>query len=227
MHPVASILIPSRNRPEILKETVRTFFSRADDPSRVEVLVRLHESDTSSLSLVRRYPVRTVAGNDPGSYRDVYKYVNCLAALAEGDWLWCASDRNRVITKGWDTALTRRDAEQCCMLYPGIVGFPAWRVPIVSRALYQVLGHVGLTPHCDCYIDALAGLIGARKPVAIETVQVDCGYAAERNILATWEEYRSEAASRLFAIDKLKLEAACGISLGAWVPRNAPENPWA
>lgn len=227
MHPVASILIPSRNRPEVLKETVRTFFSQADDPSRVEVLVRLHSSDTASLDLVRRYPVRTVVGNDPGSYRDLYKYANCLAALADGDWLWCASDRNRVVTKGWDTLLAQRDAARCQMLYPSIVGSPGWRVPIVSRALYTALGHVGLSPHCDCYVDSLAGLLGALNPVPIETVQVDCGYTAERDVWATWAEYRSEATSKLFAIDKAKLEAVCGISLGAWLPCHAPENPWA
>lgn len=228
MPPVISMLVPSRNRSHLIDETLHSFLDMADDPSRIEIMVRLHASDADSLrwAVETKLPVRVVIGDDADGYRSISNFVNCLAAMARGSWFGLWSDENRIQTKGWDTLVSAHDARECHILYARVLNNSGQIIPFISRRLYEVLGHAGQTAHCDCYLNSLGQLADVVDYLPIETKMGPNARVAERDIWATWREYRGEECARLFDIDKIKLGAYLGRALGSWSTRDAAENPW-
>lgn len=227
MKPICSILLPTRNRPQQLQETIASFLDLAKWPERVEILVRIHEndSDTRYWALGNKR-ARVITGDDEDGYGSVYKFNNCLAAMSNGEWIWCGTDDAVMLTPHWDLILASHlpfPAEGCLLLTPTIVNIPERRIPVLSRGLYRVLGHVGLSPHCDCYLDALANFAGIRRTVEIRLKDHQSPDVAVRNVKQTWDQYRSEESAFCFTLDKLKIKAVIGKDLGQWTPKLAPE----
>ena len=120
--------------------------------------------------------------------------------------------------------LAEHDSNECHYFYANMRQNPNWRVPILSRGLYHAIGHCGLTPRCDGYIDKLSGMAGISKRIAIETdmVQLSCGVApndGDENDRVTKSDYNV----RRFDIDKIKLGAVLGRKLA---PGNFPSGDW-
>ncbi len=230
MTPTCSVLIPSRLRPELLQKTIDSFLGNAANPDNVEILVRLHDNDEKSLewAKTRDKRVRVVIGDTEDGYGSLYKFINSLAAMSNGKWLWVSSDDMHVLTKGWENVLMNSlssPEKTCVLLTPRIRSFPDWRVPILSRALYEVIGGIAKSPHEDCYIDSLANMAGIRfvTPIELEIKQQE--YCVPRDVKKTWGIYRSAEVAHKFNVDKIKLGAVLGKTLGSWSTSNAPEIP--
>lgn len=224
---VYSFLIPSRNRPETLDETIRSILARTKNPNRVEFLIRLHVSDAASVAWAccTELPIRLVMGDDGDGYGSIGDFVNCLAAVARGQWLLPWSDRNRMVTEDWDQRLEVHDASSPLVLYATADNSPRQRIPMLSRQLYAILGHAGRTGHSDCYLDMLADLAGILRPSGIVVSGAQVRWATSRDIAATWRAYRSEETARLFDLDKVKLGACLGRTMHPRSTRDLPENP--
>jgi len=202
-------------------------------PERVEILVRVHDNDDETLqwASTRDKKIRVVIGDTEDGYGSLHKFINCLAAVSNGDWLWCGSDDVKMITQNWDSILQSElpaPKETCRIVTAQVVNMPNTRTTIISRAFYNALGHCGLTPHCDCYIDALAHFAGIRVPIGIQIQDMHTDsvpYVVPRDVEKTWAEYRSQKSAHCFNMDKLKLGAILKKDLGNWTTSHAPENP--
>jgi hypothetical protein len=214
-----------------VEETVASFLDRAQAPERVEVVVRVHEDDPETMewALQRRDKkrIRLLVGDTELGYGSVDHFVNGLAAVCNGDWLWPGADDHKMQTSGWDECLRtalRAPRQELLLAVARVNNWPNGKVPILSRGLYTVLGCIGRTQFADTYVDSLTHFAGLQRRIPVE-VRDDGLAGGDRNALAGWAIYKGPENCWAFEQDKRKLGAVLGRSLGGWTPAEAPATP--
>ena len=105
-----SVLIPSRNRPQGLKELCESLFTNASDPNQIEVIVYLDLDDSCIkeyteyfLELNTRYinPVKSIIGPK----LVLSDYPNKLLQTASSDIFMVVADDIRCKAKNWDAEI--------------------------------------------------------------------------------------------------------------------------
>jgi len=233
MNPLCSLLIPTRGRPESLQGAIDSFLGKASEPHRVEVVVRVHEDDvpTSWWTGSRDKRIRVVMGDSAEGYGSMDKFLNCIAAVAEGDWLFGVADDFRMLTQDWDRIIEARlkhPRQELRVLTAKVVGWPNSRIAIMSRGLYHAVGHMGRTEYADSYMDSLTHFAGLQEavPILMEHFQGGLPPPVPRDRAKTWAVYRSHETAHDFRVDKTKLGAVIGRPITEkWTPLNAPEAP--
>ena len=173
-HNLVSVIIPSRNRFETLVESIVSVYETADDPSRVEVLVRFDADDENSVSRISELPfdkidIRVIVGQRLRGYIDLNKYINECCSIGRGDFLFLFNDDSKIVTKGWDTEL-KKFSGQTVVLNPDT--FDDAQIyntfPIISRNIYDLVGHFSLQAHNDTWVSEVGKMVGIEKHIAIE-----------------------------------------------------------
>lgn len=210
MNPLVSVMMPTRGRSVQAAASVRSLLMNADDPSRVEFVFRTDVGDDESRTTLRSLGVAgtTLKGDRYDGYRTLnLLYADC-ASYATGDWLWIWNDDAKMLTKGWDTALSH------VPLKHGVVKFNErdWETdqpepsifPIFPRRYYELLGFISLHPCNDGWIHDVIVDHGGFPITFLKHFKVrqpDDGDNKESCAVA--EKYRShhslEAAKRHFA----------------------------
>ena len=164
-----SVLLPTRNRPELLESSIRSLLNLADDPQTGEILLAVDPDAPAKLpaglwggGLVWEAPERY------GSVR-MHEYYNHLAHLAQGRWLMIWNDDVRMLTPHWDSAV-RANPGCCLWLDHGDTGpehcnmFPVW-----PRAWTEALGHIADgSPRVDTWIQEVAELLGRQVKIPVQ-----------------------------------------------------------
>ncbi len=92
---ICSVLIPSRGRPERLRQAIRSIreTSRSEN---VEILLRLDGDDASTLAtvddLAREHDFRATIGPRRLGYPSIGEFYAELASVAQGTWIWIMND---------------------------------------------------------------------------------------------------------------------------------------
>lgn len=110
MTPLVSVLLPSLWRFDKLLLAIRSFYETADNPDRIQMLVRLHYCDTEAwdrtpeiIAIDRRIVIQWAPDKPEGVANHVL--WNDLLHLATGRWHQYFSDDMRLVGNGWDTQL--------------------------------------------------------------------------------------------------------------------------
>lgn len=150
---IASALLPSRDRPDLLRRSIRSLFLMADRPVQIEVLVAADPDDeyTQKVALEERASLHVAP--ERWGYQELHRYFNMLAEHAEGDWLMLWNDDATMQTAGWD--------EEMKMKPIGVLALhgnhdPFNAFPAVHRLLYQAMGHFSLSNHNDSWLHDVA-----------------------------------------------------------------------
>jgi len=107
-----SILEPTRNRPQSVKELCESIFTTADEPNLVEVLFYFDIDDShipecleyfKELSTRYADPIKTIIG----PRLILSDYPNKLVQIASSDIFLNSGDDIRYKTQGWDTSIIR------------------------------------------------------------------------------------------------------------------------
>lgn len=151
-----SLLCPSRNRAEMLRESLASLGRGSyevlvavdeDDPQ-LEVYKQINrESEKVRLSVMPRY-----------GYQNLHEYYNRLASKARGDWIGLWNDDTLMQTEDWIEKITAHDHTAPKVLNP-------WKepdnlFPFISRAWYQALGHFSRNTHADSWVQQVAEILG-------------------------------------------------------------------
>lgn len=185
-----SVLLPSRDRPAQLVSSVQRLVGRAENPSRLEILLRLDLDDEASLRAYRRLclaklaVVRAVVGERYDGWRSNHLYYNALASEATGGWLFLYNDDALMLTKHWDTRLLAvRKPIAATRMLTRLAGPPyRWQAkngqtmgncfPAVRRDAYELLGQFSRHRHVDVYWEWLTGPLGLQEPVEIDIFHI-------------------------------------------------------
>lgn len=151
-----SVLIPTRGRDERLRRTVAVLMDKAEDPSRVEILLRVDEDDPAAYE-PGAIPWRVVRGPRGRGYRDLHLFYDELARVAAGQWLYIYGDDVTMQTPGWDRIIA--GAPPRTVLMCGRNEAPG-EFPVVHRDLHRALGRFALNAHVDSWWVDVANACG-------------------------------------------------------------------
>lgn len=168
-----SVLLPTRNRPELLSRSVDSLLDLAEDPDSIEILLAV-DPDAPAWLLRGKALVWTAPERYGGSR--MQEYYNRLATLASGEWLMLWNDDAAMLTPGWD-AVVRAHPGLCLWLDhmgtgPGHCNmFPIW-----PKAWTDRLGRIADgSPRVDTWIQEVAEIMGrqVKVPVQLQHISPD------------------------------------------------------
>ena len=159
-----SVLIPTRGRVPWLLQAVDSVYSLAVNKDQLEFILKVDDDDHDTIAAAERLAglvnLRALVSPRGNGYHDMHHWVNQMAGMATGDWLFLINDDVRVITQDWDHVLLHCGVPNCWhrqmdffMLVAPTVGRPqAQEFFFLRRKVFEVLGHVSLNPHNDNWI---------------------------------------------------------------------------
>lgn len=118
MKPLVSAIIPTRKRVPRLMVTLDSLIRQADDPSCLEIVLKVDEDDEQT----RRYApsihaagatINIVISPRGRGYVEMGRFVTEACAAATGQWCFLIDDDSWIIGKGWDTLLKAVPIENC------------------------------------------------------------------------------------------------------------------
>jgi len=117
--PLVSILLPTRKRPDMLVDCIRSILTSASGSSEFEFIVRIHRDDSKTLvlipELIRTANIKIVIGYPHNGYDDLSKFYDDCAGVANGRFIWVMNDDVIVSGEPWDIALLGAPADHLIM----------------------------------------------------------------------------------------------------------------
>lgn len=108
-----SVLLPTRNRVNLVNRSVESLLSKSLDPSRVEILVAYDEDDLVSQEYFNGSAWKSLIGVAHNQvcccprwgYSGLNRYYTTMAKQARGQWFMVWNDDAVMLTEGWDQHL--------------------------------------------------------------------------------------------------------------------------
>jgi hypothetical protein len=159
-----SVLVPSRERADMLWSSV-TSLGDGD----YEVLVYVDNDDPQKPAYILQANKNTSILFGPRhTYRNLHEYYNQLAKLARGDWLMLWNDDAEMLST-WMTKLPEATKPEVLNLYDEN---PLNNLfPLISRQMYEAMGHFSLSPHNDSWVQDIANTLGIHTHVPGVTIK--------------------------------------------------------
>jgi glycosyltransferase involved in cell wall biosynthesis len=166
-----SFIIPTRGRPQWLRECIESIYSTVSDVSRVEILLGMDTDDIDTVAFIRdtiitqKWDSVRIELFQRAGYHNLQVYVNRLAEIATGDYFIFFNDDARVLTPKWDLTVEEavRD-EKILHVYQFKNNHGNGSIfPILPRQWYTLLGHITLCAPYDSWIALLAQRLGVNQ----------------------------------------------------------------
>jgi hypothetical protein len=150
---IVSFLTPSRNRVELLKESVASL-GKGD----FEVLVCIDPDEPQMAEYKKVRGIKLFIAPERWGYANLHEYSNLLAKEAKGDFLANWNDDAVMLSEGWIEKIAAFDHTVPQVLNP-------WNpidnlLPLISRAWYEATGHFAPNTHVDSWVQQTAEIDG-------------------------------------------------------------------
>ena len=176
--PGISILLPTRGRTTMLRDSLLSLADRADDVSQVEILLGVDHDDEKTIEwceenilpeLDQRGCSYTVLGFDRLGYIRLNEYVNTLAAQAKGQWLVFWGDDAVMLSQGWDQRILEVDKFRVLRI-PTHNQHPYAIFPIVPREWYELFGYISAHQLSDSWVSQIAYMTDIVQDIEVEVI---------------------------------------------------------
>ena len=158
-----SVLMPTRERFELAKESIYSLGNNND----VEILIYVDEDDPQkNLYLNLNNKNIKIFIEKRFGYYEFHKMINFLAEKSSGEWLMLWNDDAYMHTEKWSKIILHEDSSK-----PLILNFfdPNNNInnlfPIISRCIYEKIGHFSLNTHCDSWVQQIGNSLNIHKPI--------------------------------------------------------------
>lgn len=212
--PLVSVLLPTRGRPQLLRESIGSLLETCTDPDSFEVLYAFDRDDEAGLEaydhIVWDLPGthRPLIFQERHGYTGLHVYVNALAghppapigwAGPNGRWLLLWNDDAVMQTYGWNAEIAKWPDRYVLDLWsnhePETCAFPC-----VPRWWVDRLGHFSLNAHNDTWWQEIGErtrrLVRVEVDVLHRRFDLDDGVAAADD--ATYAESLAQRQPRVF-----------------------------
>lgn len=170
--PLISVLLPTRGRTQGLYESLRSLLNKMYDRSAIEIILKIDDDDKVTVEFVKDLtwaaPLKVVCSPRGRGYWNVHDWLHEMARHAAGDWFLNWSDDAFMQTPHWDAFF-----HQICQggpqtVYPDGIFLYLLRNPdrpgnheffAVRREVFNVLGHLSLSPHADTWLATVMKII--------------------------------------------------------------------
>lgn len=161
-----SVLMPTRERPEMAKESIESL-GKGD----FEVLLYVDEDDKridDYKKLVSKKVKLLIAPRL--TYYRFHEMINELSKRAKGDWLLLWND-DAFMQGDWIQHLYDYDHEKVNVMRWGSSPNNLNLFPAISRKMYEVQGYFSMSPHCDSWAMDISKELGCERWVHGMTIE--------------------------------------------------------
>ena len=177
---VISVLLPTRGRREVLKESVKGLVEKSSNPKKLEILFGIDEDDEGLADFIKNdlAPFFNEHGVEarasvfkPLGYENLHIYVNTLAGAATGEWLFIWNDDCAMVTEGRDDVIRSYDG-QFKLLGPkdNHEGHPYAILPIVPKDWFILMGHLSQNAQNDAWLSHIAYMLDIFERIDFEFI---------------------------------------------------------
>ncbi len=177
---VISVLLPTRGRREVLRNSLDSLVSKATHPERIEILFGVDEDDQTVIDFIKEEIAEDLKklGIEarasifkPLGYENLHIYVNTLAGAATGEWMFFWNDDCLMVSEGWDEVIDQYNG-QFKLLGPkdNHAGHPYAILPIVPRDWFILMGHLSQNPQNDAWLSHIAYMLDIFERVDFEFI---------------------------------------------------------
>ncbi|MCK9273203.1 hypothetical protein M0P65_06685 [Candidatus Gracilibacteria bacterium] len=166
---LVSVLIPSRDRVDILKNSISSLLDNAKNSDRIEILVKFDFDDVQTItrfnSLTFRKQDKVLFGERFRGYKDHYLFLNDLAKLSTGEFLFTWNDDTTMMSKDWDEEISNYSSQFVVLKPQHNMSTLQWfnGNPIYPKKWVEICGHVAMNCHTDNWIHDIATELGIQK----------------------------------------------------------------
>jgi len=175
---IISILLPTRGRTDVLKNSIETLIEKAADPSRLEILLGLDEDDADTKEYITNEIAPYLQSKDveckaqvfkPLGYSKLHMYINALCSIARGQWLFFWNDDALMMSDNWDNEIEKYNG-QFKLLAPkdNHNGHPYAILPIVPHDWYRLMEHLSLNAQNDAWLSHIAYMLDIFERIDVE-----------------------------------------------------------
>ena len=175
-----SILLPTRGRQEVLKNSLVSLVEKASHPERLEILFGVDQDDEGVVEFIKNEMTALLNENKvearasifkPLGYENLHIYVNTLAGSATGEWLFFWNDDCLMVTEGWDEVIDQYNG-QFKLLGPkdNHEGHPYAILPIVPKDWFILMGHLSQNAQNDAWLSHIAYMLDIVERVDFEFI---------------------------------------------------------
>ena len=177
---IISILLPTRGRREVLKNSIVTLIDNATYPKRLEILLGIDDDDEGLQEYISEEIAPLLKENlvecranifQPLGYENLHTYVNTLASNANGEWLMFWNDDGLMTTEGWDEIICTYNG-QFKLLAPkdNHEGHPYAIFPIVPNDWFKLMEHLSLNAQNDAWLSHIAYMLDIFERIDVEFI---------------------------------------------------------
>jgi hypothetical protein len=150
-------------------KSIRSLRDLSVSPDNIQILVGYDYDDNETSDVAHNLGTVPVRFEPRLGYSQFHVYVNQLAQVSDGDWLFLWNDDALMTTRCWDVILGGYDFLTPLVLSPSSTGVEDSMCcfPVVSRALYSCLGHLSLSTHVDTWLQDLANSLGLLRKIGV------------------------------------------------------------
>jgi hypothetical protein len=181
-------------------------------PDRIEILIAIDPDDKSALDAgLPAGRKRVWMAPERYGYAGLHHYVNHLAAMATGTWLFLWNDDAKMLTPHWDKVVAEHEET---IIWPEHNDRICWECnifPIWPRRWTHHVGHVALNAHCDTWVQDVGNLLGHtgvhdKLTIIHDRYDLTGGHddATYRERVYTKEAYLQQEDARLADAEKIK-----------------------
>ena len=173
-----TVMLPTRERPNLVERSVQSLLKLAKNPSRLEVLVAFDEDDFQSIkyfssqrwhNLIDEFGASSKQFKTPSwGYQNLHNYYNLLASQSNAQWLMLWNDDAVMETANWDQQV------EFDQTYPGLLKISTSNFkkdlalfPLVPRTWIEMFGSLSLHNLCDSWIQEICEMAGVVKTIPV------------------------------------------------------------
>ena len=162
-----SVLVPTRKRPKMMFEALKSLWKTVSKEGFVEYLIALDDDDQESIDYFKKtiipymdkkkidYEVHAVPR---WGYERLNEYLNYLASKANGAWYLFFNDDARMKSKDWDKTIYKHTGKFRILRVKDNHEHPYAIFPIIPHAFYVLTGSISPQQMTDAWVSQVAYL---------------------------------------------------------------------
>lgn len=175
---LVSVLLPTRNRVELVTRSVTSLLSNATNPENVEIIVAYDHDDLASVNYFQNnsWPefVKSFNSNTqtikcpPMGYHGLHRYYTKMGQQARGQWLMIWNDDAVMLTPGWDQHI-QNNKNFVGMLHMTTENFKPnlTLFPLIPRLWLNLFGEISQHQLNDSWIQDICHEAGAVQEIPV------------------------------------------------------------
>lgn len=160
------MLIPTRNRAELIPVLLHNILDTVSNPHAIEIVFGVDDDDThtqhtiSTITPSLPIKIQTIVSPRPArGYQDIHLLYNELASYSNGKYLWIFNDDVTIKSLQWDVVLhtvpDHKKIVQCDVFGDGRQ-VDANMFPILHSDIQRVLGFIGIHSSIDVQYELIS-----------------------------------------------------------------------